>query len=158
MAWQNSSIENILHIFHIFFIPFLFVYKNLYIISSSIEKFFMSTKTFILSKTEQNYIFHRILFSGHWSKKSFLYPFRSLSSKLFRKFKIHSLRSNCSKSSKGSRGARGANYFSLFIIIFIFIFHSRESVFTCKIFFFSLSFLFSFPFSWKCIYIHKTWG
>ena len=94
--------------FPYFFIPFLFVYKNLYIISSSIKKFFMSTKTFILSKTEQNYIFHRILFSGHWSKKSFLYPFRSLSSKLFRKFKIRSLRSNCSKSSKGSRGARGA--------------------------------------------------
>ena len=51
--------------FPYFLIPFLFVYKNLYIISSSIEKFFMSTKTFILSKTEQNYIFHRILFSGH---------------------------------------------------------------------------------------------
>ena len=113
--------------FPYFFIPFLFVYKNLYIISSSIEKFFMSTKTFILNKTEQNYIFHRILFSGHWSKKSFLYPFRSLSSKLFRKFKIRSLRSNCSKSSKGSRGANSLS--------FLFSFPFNESVFTCKILF-----------------------
>jgi len=152
MYMISSSIENFF-ISSIYFFHFFLSTKNLYIISSSIEKFFMSTKPSSSVKQKQNYIFHRILFSGHWSKKSFLYPFRSLSSKLFRKFKIRSLRSNCSKSSKGSRGARGANYFHYH---FYFRFHSCESVFTCKIFFFSLSFLFSYPFSWKCVYIHNT--
>ena len=129
--------------------------KNLYIISSSIKKFFMSTKTFILSKTETKLHFPQNSFVRTLIKKLFLYPFHSLSSKLFRKFKIRSLQSNCSKSSKDSRGARGANYFHYH---FYFRFHSCESVFTCKFFSFSFSFSFYyyFPFSWKCIYIHKN--
>ena len=51
--------------FPCFFLPFLFVYKNLCIILSSIKKFFISTKTFILSKNRTKLHFHRILFSGH---------------------------------------------------------------------------------------------
>ena len=132
MYMISSSIENILHIFHFF------------LSTSSIKKFVMSTKTFILSKTEKNYFFHRILFSEHWSYKSFQSPFCSLRSKLFRKFKfvLYGQIVQKFKGFKGARGARGANYFSLFIIIFIFIFHSRESVFTCKIFFFHYHFYF----------------
>ena len=63
--------QKILHIFKLFSFLIFFVYK----------------KTFKLRITKQNYIFHRILFSEHWSNKSFHYPFCSLSSKLFKKFK-----------------------------------------------------------------------
>ena len=139
-------------IFSIFFLPFLFVYKNLCIISSSIKKFFISTKTFILSKTEQNYIFHRILFSGHWSKKSFLYPFRSLSSKLFRKVKNSFSMVKLFKKFKRFKGCKGCKLFSL---SFLFYFPFLWKCIYVQIFF-HYRFYFYFPFLWKCINIHKN--
>ena len=171
----SSSIEKILHIFHLFSFLFFLSTKNLhhqynrtkitfstdfswkhwsnksfisakkvplhalfphpsknssYFQSFFIPYLFCLQKTFNLRTTKQNYIFHRILFSEHWSNKSFHYPFRSLSSKIVQKVQIVQIRSLCSNCSKGSKGSRGANYFSLFIFIFIFIFHPCESVFT----------------------------
>ena len=105
--------------FPYFFIPFLFVYKKLYIISSSIEKFFMSTKTFILSKTETKL---------HFPQNSFL---RTLIKKVV---------SLSFSFSKLEFVQEVQNSFSM-----VKLFKRFKRFKGCKLF--SLSFLFSFPFN-----------
>ena len=106
--------------FPYFFIPFLFVYKNLYIISSSIEKFFMSTKTFILSKTETKLHFPQNSFLRTLIKKVVsLFLFSKL--KIVQKIKNSFSTVKLFKKFKRCKGCKG-----------------------CKLF--SFSFLFSFPF------------
>ena len=117
--------------FPYFFIPFLFVYKNLYIISSSIEKFFMSTKTFILSKTETKLHFPQNSFLRTLIKKVVSLSFSFSKLKIVQKVQNSFSTVKLFKKFKRFKGCKG-----------------------CKLF--SLSFLFSFPFLWKCISVHKN--
>ena len=123
-------------IFPIFCHSFSFCLQNLNIISSS------SKKILHIYKKPSSSVKQKKL---HFPQNSFLRNINQISCftklKIIQKVQICSLRSNCSKSSKGAKGARGASYFSLFSLsFFIFIVHSRESVFTCKVFLFSLLF------------------
>ena len=127
-TWYHRQSKKFFIFSIFFFIPFLFVYKNLYIISSSIEKFFMSTKP--SSSVNRNKL--------HFPHKSFL---RTLIKKVvslsfsFSKLKIvQKIQNSFStvklfKKFKRFKGCKGCKGWKLF----------------------SLSFLFSFPFLCKFI-------
>ena len=119
--------------FPYFFIPFLFVYKNLYIISSSIKKFFMSTKTFILSKTETKLHFPQNSFLRTLIKKVVSLSFSFSKLKIVQKVQNSFSTVKLFKKFKRFKGCKGCKGWKLF----------------------SLSFLFSFPFLWKCIYVQN---
>ena len=103
--------------FPYFFIPFLFVYKNLYIISSSIEKFFMSTKTFILSKTETKLHFPQNSFLRTLIKKVISLSFMFSKLKIIQKIQKFVLYGQIVQKVQKVQGVQGVQ------IIFIIVFH-----------------------------------
>ena len=138
----SSSIEK-LFIFSIFFHSFsFFLQKPVHYFIIHRKILHMSTKTFILSKTEQNYFFHRILFSEHWSNKSFQYPFCSLSSKLFRKFKFV-LYGQIVQKVQRVQGVQGVQIIFLFSLSVLFSFSILVKVYLrAKYFSFHYHFIF----------------
>ena len=151
-TWYHRPSKNF-HIFNILsFIFFLSTKLEHYFIIQRKNSSYLQ-KTFILSKTEK-ITFPQNSFSRNINQIRFHYPFHSLSSKIFRKFKFVLYGQIVQKVQKVQRvqGVQGVQ------VIFPFFHYHFLFLWKC-IYVQNISFhyhFYYFPYLWKCIYNSKV--